>query len=166
MANNNGEFQVESGPPEVDRYGFLKKSKDLNVCDDEVEAAARSKQLISVQQRHERKWAKMSNAWDTWVQKKGKREKIKERCRKGIPESMRGKAWVHLCGAGTHPDRASKDLFSTLATKQYPEGHAIQPFLEIIEKDLHRTFPHHINFTENDGAGQESMRRVLRAYAG
>ena len=24
---------------------------------------------------------------------------LKERCRKGIPSSMRGRAWQHLCGA-------------------------------------------------------------------
>lgn len=31
-----------------------------------------------------------------------KYEKVRERCRKGIPPSLRGRAWKHLCGAAFH----------------------------------------------------------------
>ena len=36
----------------------------------------------------------------------------------------------------------------------------------MIEKDLNRTFPHHIFFKDVDGFGQANMRKVLRAYVG
>ena len=44
-------------------------------------------------------------------------------------------------------------------------GHASEEYLEIIERDLDRTFPHNDRFVAKGGDGQIMLRDVLRAYA-
>ncbi len=39
----------------------------------------------------------MLEDWDQYMLKHYK--KVRERCRKGIPSSVRARAWMHLCGA-------------------------------------------------------------------
>ena len=160
------DVDLESESAKVDKYGFMKGSKDPNVSEDVQRTPREIRKERQRQVRHERKWSKMTSNWDEWVLNQRKQERIKQRCRKGIPEAMRGKAWQGLCGALSHPDRTQRpDLFFVLAEREYSLGDDINKFLEIIEKDLDRTFPHHILFQDRTGIGQDSMRRVLRAYA-
>ncbi len=145
--------------PLLDRYGFMSNSKDANVTN----AEELSKGNAVQQSGRERKWMRMTKKWSKWERS----AKVKERCRKGIPESVRAVAWQCLCGARTHPERLkSPVLFDILSKQQYSTGDEINKFLEIIDKDLYRTFPHHFLFKEQSGFGQANMRLVLRAYAG
>lgn len=110
----------------------------------------------------------MLNNWQWWMQHRG--NKIKSRCRKGIPRTLRGKAWRLLCGSVERrqaEEPLQSGLFDQLADRadQLPADHALQEFLEIIERDLDRTFPHHDFFREKGGSGQQELRRLLRAYA-
>ena len=52
---------------------------------------------IEVIRTRETKWIEMLRNFDEWMEKRFK--KIKSRCRKGIPQSMRSRAWLHLTGA-------------------------------------------------------------------
>ena len=52
---------------------------------------------IEVIRMRETKWIEMLRNFDEWMEKRFK--KIKSRCRKGIPQSMRSRAWLHLTGA-------------------------------------------------------------------
>lgn len=52
---------------------------------------------IKVIQSREVKWMDMLNNYDSWM--KNNFAKIKSRCRKGIPQSMRSRAWMYLTGA-------------------------------------------------------------------
>jgi hypothetical protein len=52
---------------------------------------------IKVVRERERKWMEMLNNYDDWMKKRFK--KMRSRCRKGIPQSMRSKAWMYLTGA-------------------------------------------------------------------
>ena len=47
--------------------------------------------------RRENKWLHMLDHWDKYMLEKYK--KVRHRCRKGIPPSIRPRAWQHLCGA-------------------------------------------------------------------
>lgn len=60
----------------------------------------------------EQKWLKMITNWKDWTDNKSSRvslslsllsftsfSQLKERCRKGIPDSLRGRAWLLLSGA-------------------------------------------------------------------
>lgn len=53
-----------------------------------------------VQRRRELKWVEMLAKWDTYMMRNYK--KVRERCRKGIPSSIRPRAWNFLCGAHYH----------------------------------------------------------------
>lgn len=58
----------------------------------------------------EKKWLEMLSNWSYYMTEKY--EKVRERCRKGIPPSLRGRAWKNLCGASFHMDfGVNKDVF-------------------------------------------------------
>jgi hypothetical protein len=64
--------------------------------------------------RREKKWIQMFENWRFFMDNKWlyplkeeklpifRFEKVRDRCRKGIPPSIRGKAWKYLCGAVYH----------------------------------------------------------------
>lgn len=110
-------------------------------------------------QRREVKWSTMAANWETDCVDRF--EKIKERCRKGIPSNMRGVAWQLLSGSRhdlTNPE--NKSVFELLKAKR------LDPELEgVIERDLNRTFPTHVMFQDEDGVGQRKLRNILHAYA-
>ena len=47
--------------------------------------------------RREAKWVEMLSKWDDFMIRDYKR--VRARCRKGIPTSVRSRAWTNLCGA-------------------------------------------------------------------
>uniref|UniRef100_A0A8C6YE70 TBC1 domain family member 10A n=1 Tax=Naja naja TaxID=35670 RepID=A0A8C6YE70_NAJNA len=51
---------------------------------------------LDVLRQRESKWLDMLNSWDKWMAKKHK--KIRLRCQKGVPPSLRGRAWQYLSG--------------------------------------------------------------------
>lgn len=73
---------------------------------------------LEVVQRREKKWLIMLRNWDRFMQSKW--VKIRDRCRKGIPESVRGQAWYHLCAAHKHSAK-NPNLFALL--DQQPGNH-------------------------------------------
>lgn len=73
--------------------------------------------------------------------------KVRERCRKGIPPSIRPRAWLYLCG-GQESQRESVNLYERLCAQ---EGDS--RWNEDIRKDLHRQFPYHEIFIEQEGHG-------------
>lgn len=73
-----------------DRHGFI--IPDNGSLSPELT----SKDLNQLRAR-ENKWLKMLNKWDKSV--KSDKSKIKRRCMKGIPYSLRGKVWTFLTGS-------------------------------------------------------------------
>ncbi len=86
---------------------------------------------------------------------------MKERCRKGVPDPLRGHVWPMLVNAHVKR-RIQPGLYASLLRQPVP---AADPIIETIERDINRTFPLHSMFAETGGIGQTSLFRVLRAYA-
>ena len=127
----------------VDQYGFLSKSTSTpeNVHRDNARLE---------------KWTDMLQRWD--FIRRSRRDKLKSRVRKGIPDGLRGKVWY--------------DLSEAEETKaKYPDGHyeallalpGNEDVEDQIRRDLARTFPNHILFRQLEG--QDRLFRVLKAYS-
>lgn len=99
----------------------------------------------------------MLNNWHYYINFKW--DKIRDRCRKGIPHSLRSKAWFHLCGAhiqkNFHPN-----LYYELINKDIPDE-----VRNVISQDLHRQFPNHEMFASENSNGQKDLFEVLKAFA-
>ncbi|XP_044037024.1 TBC1 domain family member 10A-like [Siniperca chuatsi] len=132
----------------TDKYGFLGGTQYSDVGEKEVR--------VEVARQREVKWLDMFHNWDKWI--KHRFQKVKLRCRKGIPSSLRAKAWQLLSNSQELLD-ANPGKFEELEREQ---GEA--KWLDIIEKDLHRQFPFHEMFAARGGHGQQDLYRILKAY--
>uniref|UniRef100_A0A8C9ZQ22 TBC1 domain family, member 10b n=1 Tax=Sander lucioperca TaxID=283035 RepID=A0A8C9ZQ22_SANLU len=132
----------------TDKYGFLGGSQYSESAEKDVR--------VDVARQREVKWLDMFHNWDKWI--KHRFQKVKLRCRKGIPSSLRAKAWQLLSNSQELLD-ANPGKFEELEREQ---GEA--KWLDIIEKDLHRQFPFHEMFAARGGHGQQDLYRILKAY--
>ncbi|XP_031428477.1 TBC1 domain family member 10B [Clupea harengus] len=132
----------------TDKYGFLGGAQYFEGSEKELK--------VEVARQREMKWLDMFNNWDKWVNRRF--QKVKLRCRKGIPSSLRAKAWQLLSD--------SKELLDSNPGKfEELEREPGDPkWLDIIEKDLHRQFPFHEMFAARGGHGQQDLYRILKAY--
>lgn len=134
----------------TDKYGFI--SGETEGVDPIVD--------VEILRRRESKWLEMLSEWDSYMMKNYK--KVRERCRKGIPPSVRARAWLHLCGAKYQMENPeNKNTFRKLCASR-----GEQRWTDDIEKDLHRNFPTHELFGgEYEKIGQGELFRVLKAYS-
>ncbi|XP_066544888.1 TBC1 domain family member 10A [Amia ocellicauda] len=134
---------------QTDRYGFIGGAQ---------QQTGESAQDVppEVLRQREVKWLDMLNNWDKWMAKRHK--KVKLRCQKGIPPSLRGRAWLYLSGGKVKREQnvgKFQELDSQVGDPKW---------LDVIEKDLHRQFPFHEMFVSRGGHGQQDLYRVLKAY--
>ncbi|KAJ3605697.1 hypothetical protein NHX12_027741 [Muraenolepis orangiensis] len=138
------EDRVQDGT-ETDRYGFMGgaggPTEDIPP---------------EVLRQREAKWLDMLNHWDQWMAKK--HSKVKLRCQKGVPPSLRGRAWLYLSGGKVKREQ-NKGRFQALDSQP-----GDPTWVDIIERDLHRQFPFHEMFVARGGHGQQDLFRVLKAY--
>ncbi|KAF3849158.1 hypothetical protein F7725_015655 [Dissostichus mawsoni] len=139
------------GEKEVDKYGFSGGAQQHSSHNVSYLHSAEEIPTDVLRQR-ESKWLEMLNSWDKWMAKKHK--KVKERCQKGIPPSLRGRAWLYLTGARLKGNK----------TKENSSQPGDPKWVDIIERDLHRQFPFHEMFEARGGHGQQDLFRVLKAY--
>ncbi|XP_029024827.1 TBC1 domain family member 10A-like [Betta splendens] len=137
------------GGTRVDKYGFTGGAQ---------QTSGESAEDIptEVLRQREAKWLEMLNSWDKWMAKRHK--KVKERCQKGIPPSLRGRAWLYLTGAKVKMGQ-NKKRFQELDNQP-----GDPKWVDIIERDLHRQFPFHEMFAARGGHGQQDLFRILKAY--
>lgn len=133
----------------VDKYGFTGGAQQSSraIAEDVPHEVLRHR---------ESKWLEMLNSWDKWMAKKHK--KVKERCQKGIPPSLRGRAWLYLTGGKVKREQ-NQGKFQALDDQP-----GDPKWVDIIERDLHRQFPFHEMFAARGGHGQQDLLRVLKAY--
>jgi hypothetical protein len=126
------EHRRRSDAKAVDMYGFYLDSDDACMDQDTV---------VSVQslKRRENEWIQVLSNWDRY------KSKTKKLCRLGIPDSVRPRVWMLLSGAES---RKIPGKFSELVA-----DNSYQKIFDVIERDLHRTYPCHQMFSERDGPG-------------
>lgn len=170
-----------------DRYGFKKQTQHVTL----EQYEAWNEQYTAYLSRRRRKWVAlmkdcglMTESPDRFPPRSAKTKRF---VRKGIPPEWRGAAWFYYAGGpaivAKHPG-----LYDELTRKR-----AKDVDIELIERDLHRTFPDNIKFrpqrnakassanrpdttdasfddSDADAAGPEppiitSLRRVLQAFS-
>lgn len=132
----------------TDKYGFLGGSQ--------FSAGTESSLSVEVARQRELKWLDMFKHWDKWVSRRF--QKVKLRCRKGIPSSLRAKAWQYLSNSTALIERNPGKFEELERNPGDPK------WLDVIEKDLHRQFPFHEMFAARGGHGQQDLYRILKAY--
>ncbi|XP_077350165.1 uncharacterized protein LOC144000306 [Lithobates pipiens] len=132
----------------TDKYGFLGGNQFSGNGEGSIS--------VEIARQRELKWLDMFNHWDKWLIRRF--QKVKLRCRKGIPSSLRARAWQYLSNSH-HLLSKNPGKFEEL------ERHPGDPkWLDVIEKDLHRQFPFHEMFAARGGHGQQDLYRILKAY--
>ncbi|XP_053550398.1 TBC1 domain family member 10B [Bombina bombina] len=132
----------------TDKYGFLGGNQFSGTGDSAIP--------VEIARQRELKWLDMFNHWDKWLTRRF--QKVKLRCRKGIPSSLRAKAWQLLSN--------SEELLNKNSGKfdEMERQPGDPKWLDVIEKDLHRQFPFHEMFAARGGHGQQDLYRILKAY--
>jgi TBC1 domain family member 10 len=137
-----------------DRYGFILQKESIELTRPEKEKS----QLAEVELLRTKKWLKMVKRWDYTLTHKG--DKLRERIRKGIPDSVRGEVWKKLARV-----EDMKRLYPTAYLHETSSvSHIPELTLDEIERDINRTFPSH-EFFQNGLEGQNSLRLILQSYA-
>jgi len=137
------EEKYEEEAIRIDRWGFPTTARD-------PEETREGQAKIKKEGERRQKWESMFRTWERVGQKK-----LKRRCRKGIPDDVRGDAWMRLSGA-----RALKASNPGLYKRRSREQ-ADPESASVIKKDLNRIYPNRKSSREHD----EKLRRVLEAYA-
>jgi hypothetical protein len=104
----------------------------------------------SVARRREQKWLDMFARWSSFIETRF--DKVKARCRKGIPPSVRGQAWYHLSAAKYRHENTDRNSPTGSVFNHYLTQTPASYVLEDIRKDLARSFPDHEMFRD-DGCG-------------
>jgi len=141
--------------PYVDRWGF--------VHDNPFAIPEMTQQQRAAEAEIELKWLKLTRKWkgkDHFTPKMYK--KIIKQCQLGIPMSVRGHVWKMLLNTDEYKKTYAGKYKQLLIDEDYEDDIAT---IEQIDRDLHRTFPTHIRFQEENGLGQQALGRVLRAYS-
>jgi len=108
------------------------------------------------------KWTEMLQNF--YYYKTAKYSKLKERTRKGIPEGMRGLAWIAIAGIKEFKFRR-ENLYKSLISKINDPNFIDKTEEDVIIRDLHRTFPKNIIFNSKLGEGQRTLFRILMCFS-
>ncbi|XP_037114382.1 TBC1 domain family member 10A-like [Syngnathus acus] len=146
---SDSEINGFTSDKQTDKYGFIGGAQQY------TEESAQDVPTAVLRQR-EVKWLDMLNHWDKWMIKRF--NKVRLRCQKGIPPSLRGRAWLYLSG-GKGKKEQNQGKFQELDSQP-----GDPKWSDVIEKDLHRQFPFHEMFVSRGGHGQKDLFRVLKAY--
>ena len=132
---------------ETDEYGFFSKEKEEKLDE---------KELLKLNARIE-KWNYMISNYN--VYSTSKFSKLKERTRKGIPDSLRGYIWQKFAEIDKYkiPNKYQEILNNNEELEKSIEN--------VIIKDLDRTFPSNFFFKDKYGSGQRKLYHVLTAYS-
>uniref|UniRef100_F1KRD5 TBC1 domain family member 10B n=1 Tax=Ascaris suum TaxID=6253 RepID=F1KRD5_ASCSU len=140
----------------IDEFGFI-RSPDSKLT---VSSRSATVDLVTLRKR-EKKWLYMLSNWSHFMN--NKYEKVRERCRKGIPPSLRGRAWKHLCGATFHMEfSVNRHVFEEVSAQA-----GDQRWVDDIKKDLNRQFPEHVMFSRSGPygkGGKKDLFELLKAY--
>lgn len=92
--------------------------------------------------------------------KTSKFKKLKERTRKGIPDGMRGIAWINIAGISEFK-KGKEKLYKNSLLNLKKNDFIPKKEEDVIIRDLHRTFPKSVIFGSKLGEGQRNLFRIL-----
>jgi hypothetical protein len=139
----------------VDEFGFIQGNSDVEDDDkDHWNESTLSPKNIDLNSVKEGKWLTILETWTPHQARKSYR--VKKLLEAGAPEQMRGQIWMFLANTRMY---YKKGKFEELLSMEEV------PIFEIIERDINRTYPKHVMFSDIDGDGQKDLNRILKAYA-
>ncbi|KAI8882359.1 TBC-domain-containing protein [Backusella circina FSU 941] len=136
-----------------DVYGFLIESQWIDIPTFE----SFQTYYEPILKRRAAKWHQLLD--ENQGQFPSRSNKVKRFIRKGIPRELRGKAWFHYSGASQN---RKPGVYIEYLNKATSMGHENE-HLDIIERDLHRTFPENDKF--KDPSMIQSLRNVLLSFS-
>uniref|UniRef100_A0A0A9WF26 USP6 N-terminal-like protein n=2 Tax=Lygus hesperus TaxID=30085 RepID=A0A0A9WF26_LYGHE len=135
----------------LDRYGFI---HDTNKHPSEERITEhQTPNEIKIEMEREKKWVKMLNNFQHVPP-----DKLRRRIFKGIPNSLRGKAWKVLLEIDKEKTAGKYQEMRDLAMKWSSE-------IRQIDLDVNRTYRDHIMFRERYNSKQQELFNVLGAYS-
>ena len=157
------------GPLTHDIYGFNISSQYISIQDYQ----SWWNDYYPYLKRRKRKWIKFLNKCGCFIDDKThlpnsfplKFDELKKFIRKGIPPEWRGKAWFHFVN-GDELMNNNKGVYENLILKLNQ-----CKYIDAIEKDLNRTFPDNIYFTDSNNDNNstnpmlDALSRVLKAFS-
>ncbi|KAI9824305.1 MAG: hypothetical protein M1826_007402 [Phylliscum demangeonii] len=166
-------------PPacERDRYGFKKESQHISLAQYNTWNVAYSQSLEARQKKWTAQLRKCNLSCTHPAQFPAKSDKMKALVRKGIPPEWRGAAWFWY--AGGHAQLAAHVGLYEALVMQAESGKMSKTDQELIERDLHRTFPDNVKFkpdpaavystvsvggVDGSGSGSEDPAAVLEGH--
>jgi Tfp pilus tip-associated adhesin PilY1 len=121
-----------------------KNSTDASVSEDKE---SKQKRILRENARLE-KWNKMLSNFEEFY--KNKFNKLKERTRKGVPDSLRGLIWQVLADINVYRnDEKNQNLYHNLVSEEESDLETES----VILRDIDRTFPKHTFFKDKYGLG-------------
>lgn len=135
----------------TDQYGFYTE---------EVQTLPRKVNLDQLRRR-EKKWLHMMDNWAHFMD--DEYDKVRSRCRKGIPPSLRARAWKLLSGASFQSEISMNRQVFDYCVRQPGDAKVVDE----IERDLDRQFPQHELFARSgkySEGGKEDLLNLLKAY--
>ncbi|SCU80796.1 LAFA_0C01200g1_1 [Lachancea sp. 'fantastica'] len=165
--------QVDKDLSQYDRYGFKKQNAYIT-----------QEQYHEWWEEYSRYCIRRKRKWQDLLAKSGlatsnndvpdrfppRSEKLKRYVRKGIPAEWRGQAWWQFA-RGQEKLNKNKGVYDKLLAGVNARNDKVSSRdLEVIERDLHRTFPENIHFQKQPNDIEEplmiqSLRRVLLAFS-
>ena len=115
----------------------------------------KSKEYLLLINSRTEKWIYMLEHYDVFSTKKF--SKLKQRTRKGIPDSLRSNVWQLFAEMKKY---YKKDIFNKFVGAKLDEDTE-----ETIIKDLDRTYPSCQLFTDKYGNGQRKLYKILSCYS-
>lgn len=165
-----------------DRYGFKKASANIS----QAQYDQWYVQYEPYLRRRDSKWIKLMESYSISLKNNEpltfpprENDKLKRYVRKGIPAEWRGNAWFYYAGGNDLLDN-NKGVYDRLcketeSSQNGGDGNGVAD-ADVIERDLHRTFPDNVYFrsdvskdgtraTDDETPMIASLRRVLKSFA-
>ncbi|CAJ0942067.1 unnamed protein product, partial [Mesorhabditis belari] len=139
--------------PPTDAFGFIRKPEQIDNNRPRID--------MPTLHRREKKWIEMLENWRYYMDDKF--DKVRSRCRKGIPPALRGRAWKYLSGAAYQMEVSNNQYVFDYLQRQPGDP----KFVDEIMKDLNRQFPEHELFARTGKyaqGGKEDLFELLKCW--
>ncbi|ORX53490.1 RabGAP/TBC [Hesseltinella vesiculosa] len=142
---------------ELDQYGFQKASQwiTLETCHDF------ERYYQPIMERRRQRWQVLLDEHNGLLLDRCLQ--VRRYIRKGVPSHLRGQVWLHYSGAKSKMD-ANPGVYDKFLKRAQEMGDTNE-FADLIERDLHRTFPDNIQFSHIASASPKATGRMPNSPA-